>query len=447
MSKPGKNTALPEDFQTVVDALPNILTTQITIVCSSSPEILFAGALLCKSILRAKKLFQVKYSNPIILFETFNEILEKYHNSTIVFIGIRVIGSGRLFSTKHPIIMLSGSIKSRSSKIHHLSFDEPTPVIAYYFAKAHFSVTNDELLLTSLGILAENDPPTSMSDKASSLIQSSIDNKLLVRTKGYRLFGHNTLSVYDSLFYNIRPYIPQLSGNEDGCENLLIQSGIPVSKRFLPFEKLNTDEAQAITQQIVSVTDPILIPKIFGLDFRILRESSDSALRFLSTFVALIKTSRVTQSIGESFAVMLGDRARALRNLIDAHMVHCRNVLTGLNLLKTRLESSDDFIEQLSEKIMLIPSLGITHDALSDVGIISISNNILDATMILLKSDEIIEIVVNNEQGMYLQLLQLFTEMKIPYITTSKNSLRLLEAHSIDQAALTKNLNNVLRDN
>ena len=437
-------TDIPKDLQAAVESIPEITSTQITIVSSSSPEVLFASALLCKSILKAKKLFQVKYSKPVILFETFNEILEQHHNSTIIFIGIKVLGSGKLFSTKHSIIMLSGSVKSRSSKVYHLSFDEGPPIVVYYFAKTHFTITNDELLLASLGIIIENETIKTLSGIESQFIQSSIENKSLVKTKGYRLFGSNTLSVYDSLFYTIYPYIPQLSGTEDACDTLLTQSRIPVSKRFIPFERLTTDEAQAITQQIVSIVDPLLIPKIFGLDFRLPRESSDGALRYFSNFIVLVRTSRSTQTIGESFAVILGDRSRALRNLIDTHMIHCRNVLAGLNLLKSRLKTSADIIEQLDAKIILVPPIGIHHNALSDVGKIAINTGILDATITLLKSDEFIDIVVNNDQEMYSQLVQIITQMKIQYVTTSKNSLRLLEAHRISQDELVKKLKDIL---
>ncbi len=432
MSPESSNPESLAELQTACKTISELTSTQFTIVCSPYPEMMLSGALLCKAIMRTKRLFQVQYSEPIIPFTKLNAMLEKHPNSTMIFIGVNIEGKGQLYPVKHPILMMAGETKSRSSKIIKLGFHDSISALTYSFAQTHFRTTNEELTLAAIGTLLQYGSSHQKKGANLEIIQQAIEKKLLQNTKGFRLFGKNSLPIYDSLFYSIHPYIPRISGNEEACNEIVERAEIPLSKRNFSLDALSSSYAQAMTQQIVPRIDSMMTSSILGPDFLLLREDSDTPLRYLSSVNALVNTSWARRKIGDSFAVWLGDRARSLRNLLDSHMIHCRNVLAGVRLLKSRLESLDVKIESLNERIVIIPPLGIHIESLSDVGIIALTHKIIEADTAILQSENSID-VVNLDQDSFFLLLKILSDFGINYITTSRKSLRVVETSKQDR--------------
>jgi hypothetical protein len=268
-------------------------------------------------------------------------------------------------------------------------------VLTYAFAQAHYKTANDELALAAIGTLLQTDKEPNQTGANLEITNLAIDNKSLTRTKGFKLFSRNASSIYDALFFSIHPYLPDVSGEETECNDILEQSAIPLSKRNLPLDRLTPIEAQKFTQQLIARIDPLMTSSILGPDFVLLRETTESPLRYLSNLYTLAATSWARRRIGESFAVWLGDRARALRNILDSHMNHCSNVLSGVKLVKDRINSENSSFDALDDGPIIIPPLGINKDSLSDVGRIVISNKIIDNNSILLQSESSIDLVLS----------------------------------------------------
>jgi hypothetical protein len=344
-----------------------------------------------------------------------------------------VIGSGKLYSVKNPVIMIAGTTKSRSSRIHKLNPNESMPAITYRFAETQLEISDDVYQLSALGILSQKNSDVGTSKFASKLIDSTIRKKLLENTKVFRLFGQNTLPIYDSFFYNINPYIPELSGNEDGCNSLIRYSNIPISKRSFPISKLKSEEVQSLTQYLVTMISPKLVKQIIGPDYILLRENLDNSLRFFSNLMTLINTSLAQQNLGDIFAVLLGDRTRALRNMIDSHMAYCKNALSGLSLLKSRLEDSDKILERKDEVISIVSSIGIHKEVLSDVAIIANAHDILDSDIIIMKSEISMDIVFNHYSNKLNEFMKQLVQREIAYSTPTKQSIRLEALNKKDQ--------------
>ncbi len=422
------NTSIPDDLSSIQEACresKEITASQITIVCSPYPEVLLSGALLCKSILKKRKLFQVTYTEPVISFESFNTILKSHPDSIIILIGVTVEGTGKIHPARHPIITISGEIKSRSSKITRLDFRESISLLTYAFAQAHYKTGNDELTLAAIGTLLQENKENTLTGANLEITNLAIKNKLLTHTKGFKLFSRNTSSIYDTLFYSIHPYLPDVSGEETECSDIIENSDIPFSKRNLPLDELTQTEVQKFTQQLITRIDPLMTSSILGPDFVLLRESTESPLRYLSNLSTLTATSWARRRIGESFAVWLGDRARALRNILDSHMIHCSNVLSGIKLVKDYFDSEDSSLDATDGGPTILPPLGINKDSLSDVGRIAITYKIPDNESIVLQSESSIDLVLSENYPEFTKVLRELVRAGIPYSTTSKRSLRI----------------------
>ena len=75
------------DFQT---------SNQNILVTSPYPEAAIASSIISQAISKLKSLFHISFLQPVVTIDTINTLREKYSSSTIILVGIDILGKKRI---------------------------------------------------------------------------------------------------------------------------------------------------------------------------------------------------------------------------------------------------------------------------------------------------------------------------------------------------------------
>jgi hypothetical protein len=403
----------------------------LTIVSSPFPDALFSTALICRAALKSRRLFQVTYAESVITTENINTLLKKRINSAHLLMGIQLLGRKKPEHGKHPPILVGGGMQSRSTKIPILSPDTSISAVAFALASTSLESSDEELQLAAIGSLLHQNQDHLISNVDKEIVDLATSRNLLDQQSGLRLFGNNSLPIADALFYSINPILPEIAGNRDSCSQIIEDAEVPLSKRSLSLSTLTSDETQRLNEQIIQKlllhNNPSIISIAIGTDTILLQEREDSPLRYLSSINALVHTSWARRQFGESVSVWIGDRARMLRSLQDSYMIHCKDVIAGIERLTLRLADQD--LETTADlDIAIIPPMGIPIEILPDTGRIAFDAGLIGTQEYIILSSETSTEFVWASATLYLNtVMQSLIEDGLNPISTSQKSIRLLD--------------------
>ncbi|MGY5852469.1 MAG: hypothetical protein RTU92_02755 [Candidatus Thorarchaeota archaeon] len=403
----------------------------LTLVSSPYPDALFSTALMCRAALKSRRLFQVTYAEPVITTENISALLKKRVNSIHLLMGIQIVGRKKPEHGKYPPILVGGGMQSKSTKIPTLSPNASISAVALALASANLESSDEELQLAAIGTLLQlnQDQPINNVDK--EIIDLATAKGLLDQQSGLRLFGNNSLSIVDALFYSIHPILPEITGNRDSCNQIIEDAEVPLSKRSLSLSTLTSDETQQLNEQIIQKlllhNNPSIISVAIGTDTILLQELEDSPLRYLSSINALVHTSWTRRQFGESLSVWIGDRARMLRSFQDSYMIHCKDVIAGIERLTLRL-TDQDFRTTDDLDTAIISPMGIPIETLPDIGRIAFDAGLIGTQeYIILSSESSTEFIWKSATLKMNTVMQSLIETGLDPISTSQKSIRILD--------------------
>lgn len=156
------------------------------------------------------------------------------------------------------------------------------------------------------------------------------------------MFGKQTRPVYKMLQYSSDPYIPGLSGNEDTCISFLKGVGLRFQgEGWLKWIDLTDEDKKNIVSGLIQYCIGAGIPaykieRLVGEVYTMLREREGTETRDASEYSTLLNATARYDRAGTGLAVCMGDRDKEYENAIHLLAEHRRNLVEGINLVKSQ---------------------------------------------------------------------------------------------------------------
>ncbi len=358
------------------------------IITSPLPEAAVSTALICRSILRSGGLFHSTFLEPVIQVERVNALRQAHSKSTLIFVGIDIVGKKRVKKgTSYPIFV-GGTHESDQVQQLRIGDENSISEAAYVIAKESMTATPRELQLAAAGALVRNFPEIELKGAAKEMVSSAQKEGLIQEHKGFRIFGANFLPLNEVLAYSTRPYLDGLSGRQEACEKICEEANIPFSKFRMPMSSLTNEEAQSLTTLLLPKLDSAQIPLVLGQDFSLAQEREDSPTRLVSGIKSMSEVAWGLQEPGTSLAILMGDRAQLLRRFLDFHLAHTKDVIAAFESMHMSLGEAE---AEMTDSTAVVRTTGTKMMTLVDLGRLALETNLVSVDKV---------IVIGKNEGM-----------------------------------------------
>lgn len=391
------------------------------IVTSPYPSAMITSAILSRAIIRSGKRFQITFSQPVLTIDRLNDIRQKYDASALILVGLDLFGTARIKKgTSYPII-IGGELESEQAESLRLGTDLTLAAVAFTLSKNSIEHTDYDLQLAAIGALLSSDIEEMTRNASSEIIDLAKSANLVEVRKGFKLLGVSMLPLDEVFLYSIRPYLKGISGNQKACDSLLNEADIPVPKLRTPLSNLSTSEAQQLTSKLIPRINSAILPQLLGTDFDFLKERDSSPFRHLSGIEITGLNAWAMNELGSFMSILLGDRGRASRLLIDSHMSHSRDVISTLQQLESGVTSEST----TSATLFKIKDAKI--ESLPDIGRIALEVGFADTDRpVAFDCEDMFTVVWSTRNLSMKQVFRKMLSEHIEPVTTSPQSIRIL---------------------
>ena len=393
---------------------------QNILVTSPYAEAVIASTIISQTISRLKSLFHISFQQPVMTIDTLNTLREKYSSSAIIIVGIDILGKKKIKKSKGYPLIIGGTSESEQVNSFRLGTDSTVAAAGYVFAKSLIDPNDYDLQLAAAGSVIQGGMNKTKKGANKDIIELAQNKGLVEERKGFKLFGVTMLPLDEALLYSTHPYLATISGNQKVCDAILNEAEIPIQKLRTPLSNLNSSEAQRLTSVLITRLDPGTIPQLLGTDYIITRERDISPIRFVSGIETIGATAWTRNELGALISMLLGDRGRALRNLIDSHMTHHKDVISTIHRLESNLKGDS------TTTTTIVTLTGSKTEILPDVGRIALESGIVDSVRpVALDNGEVYTIVWPSSKLNIKIVIREFLSSSIELLTTTPQSITI----------------------
>ena len=361
---------------------------QNVLVTSPNTESIIATTTISQSISRLNSLFHIAPSQSVMTVDTLNELKEKFDTSGIILVGIDVLGKKRLKKGSGYPLLIGGTVESEQIESFRLGTDSTIAAAGYVFSKSLMEPTDYDLQFSSIGALLSGGMNGSKKGANKDIIELAQNGGLIEERKGFKLFGATNLPLDEAFRYSTHPYLAKISGNQEVCDKILSDAEIPIQKLRAPISNLSTPQAHRLTSVLTMELDPVTIPQLLGTDYILTLERENSPIRYASGLETIGVTAWALNELGALIGVLLGDRGRALRSLLESHMDYHKEVIFSIQRLESNLQGDS------TTTTTTVKLTGTKTEILPDVGRIALETGIVDKVRpVALDNDEAYTIV------------------------------------------------------
>ena len=341
---------------------------QNILLTSPYPEAAISSTIIAQAISKTKSLFHISFSQPVQTIDTINTLKERYGSSSIILVGVDILGKKRVKKGSGYPLVIGGTSESEQVDALTVGTDSTVAAAGYVFAKSLIDMNDYHLQFAAAGSLLNN----GMKGASKDIIELAQNNGLIEERKGFKLFGVTMLPLDEALLYSTHPYLATISGKQKVCDEILNEAEIPIQKLRTPLSNLSTAEAQRLTSVLITRLDPSMIPKLLGTDYILTLERETSPIRFVSGIETMSMTAWAQNEPGAMIGLLLGDRGSTLRSLIENHMDHHKDVIATVQRLESNLQGDS------TTTTTTVTLTGSKTEILPDVGRIALETGIVD---------------------------------------------------------------------
>jgi hypothetical protein len=409
------------------------IRNQNVIVTSPYTESVIASTTISKSISRLNSLFHIIPSKSVITIDALNEIKEKYDSSGIILIGIDILGKKRVKKGSGYPLLIGGAVESEQIESFQLGTDSTIAAAGYVFSKSLMEPTDYDLQLSSVGALFSGGMNVPKKGANKDIIELAQDRGLVEERKGFKLFGATMLPIDEAFRFSTHPYLAKISGNQEVCDKILSDAEIPIQKLRAPISSLSTPQAQRLTSVLTMELDPVIIPQLLGSDYILKLERENSPIRYASGLETIGITAWALNELGALIGVLLGDRGRALRTLLESHMDYHKEVIFTIQRLESNLQGDS------TTTATTVKLTGAKAEILPDVGRIALDTGIVDKVRpVVLDNDEVYTIVWPSPKLDVRMVLREFLDGVTNLSDSSSHSITLTGSAEVKETVLEK---------
>lgn len=174
------------------------------------------------------------------------------------------------------------------------------------------------------------------------ILEIGVKANILEYKKDLSLFGKQTRPVYKLLQYSTDPYLPGLTGDEDGSIEFLRRAGIELKgERWKRWIDLEPEEKQRVVSELINYglninMPPYKVQRLVSECYILLREREGTELRDASEYATLLNATARYDKAEVGLAVCLGEREEVYEYARTLLAEHRRNLVDGLNYVKEK---------------------------------------------------------------------------------------------------------------
>lgn len=173
------------------------------------------------------------------------------------------------------------------------------------------------------------------------ILEEGVEEGVLSYALDLSLFGKQTRPVYKILQYTSDPYIPGLTGNEEGCINFLQKLSVGYSRNdgAKLWIELSDEEKQKIVSGLMGYCLNLnfkthKLESLVQECYTLVNEKPGSELRDASEYATLLNSTGRYDKAEIGMAVCIGNREEALKHARTLLSEHRKNLVNGLNFVK-----------------------------------------------------------------------------------------------------------------
>ena len=193
---------------------------------------------------------------PVVTVEEVNALRKTHSKSTVILVGIDIVGKKRVRKGIGYPILVGGTHDSDHAESLRIGDDRTISAAAYIIARENLTTTSQELQLAAAATLVNNfswskgfDVLAQLKGAAKSLVSSAQKENLIEEHRGYRIFGANFTPLNEVLEYSVRPFLQGWSGRHENCERTLEEADVPFPKLRMPISSLTNEEAKRLEKK------------------------------------------------------------------------------------------------------------------------------------------------------------------------------------------------------
>ncbi|MCX6770007.1 MAG: DHH family phosphoesterase [Candidatus Micrarchaeota archaeon] len=196
------------------------------------------------------------------------------------------------------------------------------------------------------------------------MLEEGISQGKVSSSTDLRLFGRNSRPLKQLLLYADEPYLPGLTGQEDGCDGFLSGFGIPqkTGDKWRTYSDLSLEEKKqlvsALAQHLSSRSSPEASSRLVGEVYTLLSRPQGTELSDASEFSTLLNACGRNNRAELGVAVCLS-RAGAYEESQLLLAEHRKNLRAGISFA---VKNTQDF-----GKFLLLDARGIISDSIIGV--------------------------------------------------------------------------------
>ena len=175
------------------------------------------------------------------------------------------------------------------------------------------------------------------------ILEEGVRGGCLKFMKDLTLFGKQTRPIFKLLQYSSDPYLPGLTGDEEGCIGFLHDLDIRFSQdeRWRRWIDLETPEKQKIVSGLIQYCLKAGIPsykieRLVGEVYILMKEREGTEMRDASEFSTLLNATARYDHAEIGLAVCMGDREEAYEEARKLLAEHRQNLVNGLVFVKEK---------------------------------------------------------------------------------------------------------------
>jgi len=406
---------------------------QNILVTSPYTESVIASTTISQSISRLNSLFHISPSQSVMTVDTLNRLKEKYNTAGIILVGIDVLGKTRLKKGSGYPLLIGGTVDSEQIESFKLGTDSTIAAAGYVFSKSLKETTDYDLQLSSVGALLSGGMNVPKKGASKDIIELAQNRGLIEERKGFKLFGATMLPLDEAFRYSTHPYLATISGNQEVCDKILSEADIPIQKLRAPISNLSTPQAHKLTSVLTMALDPATIPQLLGADYILTLERENSLIRYASGLVTIGVTAWALNELGALVGVLLGDRGRALRAMLESHMDYHKEVIFTVQRLESNLQGDS------TTTTTTVKLVGAKTEILPDVGRIALETGIVDKVRpVALDNDEAYTIVWPSSKLDAKMVLRELLHGDVNLRDSSSQSITITGTDKVKETALEK---------
>ncbi len=215
--------------------------------------------------------------------------------------------------------------------------------VVYFFVKELDAVNVDSAYLALIGAIGDVQENKGFSGLNKLILDDAINSGKLEIRRGLRMFGMQTKPIHKVLEYSTDPYIPGVTGNEEGARKFLEEIGIDFREngRYKKLIHLNDDDMKKLVTSIIltrlgSEENP---DDVLGPIYLLKDEEDESPTRDAKEFSTLLNAVGRMHKSGLGIGTCLGclELKEDAINLLQSYK---REIIDSLNWFYKNKESS-----------------------------------------------------------------------------------------------------------